>query len=56
MKRLLIKIRRSIAARAFAPRRIYNLRIRPNSGYSVDGMNPFESREAQELKCLIKNR
>lgn len=54
MKRLLIKISRCIAARAFARCRIYNRRIRPNSRYSVDGMNKIESRWRQELKCQNK--
>jgi hypothetical protein len=54
MKRLLIKIGGSVLAWAFLRCRIYNPRIRPNSGYSVDGMNKFESRRSQELKCLIK--
>lgn len=56
MKRLLMNMQRCQLARAFARRRIYNPRIRPNSGYSVDGMNPFESRWAHQLKCLIKTR
>lgn len=54
MKRLLIKIGGSVLAWAFLRCRIYNPRIRPNSGYSVDGMKKFESRRSQELKCLIK--
>jgi hypothetical protein len=56
MKRLLMKIGRCIVTRAFPRCRIYNRRIRPNSGYSVDGMNKIESRWRQELKCLIKTR